>query len=126
MDFSEQPFPRICCSSCPLTVRNEEGRGELLIFYFFTKHFKNCMSQGLFYKITSRLVISPKIKIRNLDVVSHLIKTDRSIFLFSCYSFVLFLCILLRLFSSVYVLKIKKICVVVYNIFFINKVITSV
>ena len=42
------------------------------------------MSQGLFYKITSRLVISLKIKLRNLDVPSNLIKTDLSIFLFSC------------------------------------------
>ena len=37
---------------------------------------QNCMSLGLFYKITSRLVISPDVKLRNFDVADNLIKTD--------------------------------------------------
>ena len=34
------------------------------------------MSLGLFYKFTSRLVISPDIKLRNFDVANNLNKTD--------------------------------------------------
>ena len=42
------------------------------------------MSLGLFCKITSRLVISPEIKLGNFDVANNLIKTDQFIFVFSC------------------------------------------
>ena len=72
----------ICCSSEAEEVYDATFRGFLAKKE--KKEPQNCLSLGLFYKITSRLVISPEIKLGNFDVAKNLIKTDQFIFLFSC------------------------------------------